>query len=157
MLVEHSFITTIDQADALNKASMMLVELGFTPEMQSDARIVSFRRGALNARQTKKMHQSPQRVMVEFDRGRISFAATMEEVPQFRKHRRVLESCLVALATLLEKCLAGCVLGEVRGEWDAIHVEMARQDKSRRRLIIVVWSIIAVILIGVITLAVVVS
>lgn len=144
MLVEHAFVTTLEAGPALEEATMLFKSLGFEMEEQSDRLLVA-RKGVKNAARAKSAAELPQRIRLEFDRGRIQLAATIEE------HRKVGDlhrDLLLAMVNLLESRLAKRTpLAEAMAPWQAL-VEKSARAAARRRLIsrIIIWGLILVLL-----------
>lgn len=156
MLLEYSFITTAEQSEAFQFASDVMAVLGFLHDPMAGANSLSWSRGVKVGRKAKKLHEVPQRVMLSFDRGRITVAATIEEVPQFAKEKKVLEAYLIALANTLDMCIGQrMTIENVRQQWDAANEEMAVRDKKRRRA--QVWRITIALLFVAMLFAVVIA
>jgi hypothetical protein len=84
MVVEHTFITTIEGHDALRMAWELLVSRGFAPlpppeaaQRPHSANAVELRRGRENPDRAKSVVELPQFVRVEWDRGRVTVAASI--------------------------------------------------------------------------------
>src|ERR1041385_7975041 len=83
MLVEHTFVTTLDAQAALSAAADLLTSRGFVAQKSAAFQMgggwndVEFDRGRTNAARAKSMLELPHHVRMEFDRGRISLAASI--------------------------------------------------------------------------------
>ena len=84
MVVEHTFITTIEGHDALRMAWELLVSRGFAPlppleaaQLPHSPNAVELRRGRENPDRAKSVVELPQFVRVEWDRGRVTVAAAI--------------------------------------------------------------------------------
>src|SRR5689334_21573109 len=84
MVVEHTFITTLSAPDALRLASQFLSQRGFVATAQEafaigagDAwNVLEMTRGQKKARRAKSIVVYPQTLRLEWDRGRVSVAAS---------------------------------------------------------------------------------
>ena len=139
MLVEHKFVTTAEQEAAFQAVEMFLTEIGFGVEYRSGPAL-RFRRGREKAHPKYSPVEWPQAVHVEFDRGRVSVAASLTE---FRQRKPEMEGLLVALVTCIEGLLAmGSSLDDARGQYAmaAARVdEYFRKVRLRRRITIGVF------------------
>jgi hypothetical protein len=84
MVVEHTFITTLEGHDALRMAWELLLSRGFSPLPQQEMaarppapNAVELRRGRENPERAKSIVELPQFVRVEWDRGRVVVAASI--------------------------------------------------------------------------------
>ena len=134
MIVEHAFISTRDSAEVQASARDLLSMLGFSPTETSgpatpDCLDVS--RGRRHARQAVyRLDEQPQRVRVEFDRGRVTIAASIE--PHGRPHDLHRE-LLLLLASLIERRVAGGAnLAELRTPWENLDERIRRYNRKRR-------------------------
>src|SRR3712207_6576985 len=83
MVVEHVFVTTLEAPDALTRASEFLAAGGFVVQEQKAFPLggwnaVEVTRGKSNAARAKSVEELPQRVRVEWDRGRVTVAAYIQ-------------------------------------------------------------------------------
>ena len=90
MLVEHTFVTTMDAAEALAAVSDLLRARGFAPDdppgraaagagpvpPSASPNMLELRRGKKNPARAKSALELPQHVRVEWDRGRVVVAAS---------------------------------------------------------------------------------
>jgi hypothetical protein len=134
MIVEHAFITTRDGAEVQASARDLLSMLGFSPTGPSGpARPdhLDLSRGRRHARQAVyRLELQPQRVRIEFDRGRVTVAASIE--PHGRPdnlHREL----LVMLATLIEeRVVGGADPAELRARWEELHARIQGYNRKKR-------------------------
>jgi hypothetical protein len=103
MIVEHTFITTRPAQDALNAAETLLASLHFAPSGDQSALAREWRRGGTTARRARGLSDLPQRIRLEFDRGRVSVAGSVE---LRRKQQRSPRDAMVAITVALERLLA---------------------------------------------------
>ncbi len=103
MLVEHTFITTVDSGPAMLAVADTLAHCGFSMTEQADG-VLAARRGCAHASRARTVSQLPQTIRVEFDRGRVMLAINAEE---HRKPGPLLAQLLVTLATAIENSTAG--------------------------------------------------
>src|SRR6266550_777518 len=83
MLVEHAFITTLEASDALQLASRFLNARGFEAVAQNAFalgpggwNVLEMTRGKRKAQRAKSVVDLPQQVRLEWDRGRVTVAAS---------------------------------------------------------------------------------
>lgn len=158
MIVEHEFVTTQGQETALAAAAAFLGAGGFMREHgasasdQTQSPMLDLRRGKKNAARARSVSELPQRLILQFDRGRITIAAsivanhvwggrsrwhvgldlaTAGETPQkMRMHQRL----LLGIVQGLEKLLAENQSDEsARVEWLAAEVEIMQAARKRRK------------------------
>src|SRR5258706_11125966 len=83
MVVEHTFVTTMQDREALAAATGLLNSRGFTAvgeqafSMDGTWNNVELRRGKAKAARSKSILDLPLNVRIEYDRGRISVAAAI--------------------------------------------------------------------------------
>lgn len=147
MLLEHSFVTTRDVGPVMEDTKEMLSSFGFAIEMR-DEHSLQVWRGLPNPARAKNPNQLPQKVRVEFDRGRVIVAALIEE--RNRKFGRFSADMMTALASCLEGMLCeGRSLQEVRAPWDEVQIRIAnlvaRQKRSNLIAIVILIGIILAI------------
>ena len=134
MIVEHAFITTRDSAEVQASAGDLLSMLGFSPTSHSGPEPpehLDLSRGRRHARQAVyRLEMQPQRVRIEFDRGRVTVAASIE--PHGRPHDLHRE-LLVLLATLIEERVArGADRAELRVRWEDLHDRIQGYNRKKR-------------------------
>ena len=161
MVVEHTFITTVEGHDALRMAWELLVSRGFGPLPAAEAaqrppvhNAVELRRGRENPDRAKSVVELPQFVRVEWDRGRVTVAASI--TPRTAWGRQYApgaivskplsarepdqENLLLAVVGSLEMLLAHgrapaeCVAGLDQIQYQL--VEMARRKRRRNWMIL---------------------
>ena len=131
MVVEHTFITTMEAADALATAGRALVSEGFEVQQASDR--------ALTARRVSGS-RFPGRVHLEWDRGRVNVAVSIEVQ---KKPTTQQTSILINLAQALEKLLTGASDTDV--EFDAWRSSSHKASTRVRRGRWVVYLLLAFI------------
>ena len=152
MLAEHSFITTAEAEPALRAADELLCALGFVREPGPAERVYEYRRGLARAARAKKVSDLPQRVRLEYDRGRVTLAAAVEEQ---RKGGDLHRARLLALADVVEAVVGrGRSLPEARLPWDAVDERIEAQAAAQRRRVRVLIVVLLVIVFGLIGLIV---
>jgi hypothetical protein len=90
MVIEHTFVTTLDAHEALTAASNLLQSGGFLVKNNSAFQIgtwtdLEVSRGRKTAARAKDATQCPQQLRMEFDRGRVNIAASI--TPMDRRNR----------------------------------------------------------------------
>src|SRR3954452_20642571 len=84
MVIEHQFVTTMEGSDAMRAASEFLTARGFAVKGQNDFAVgggwttLEVIRGKSNAARAKSIAELPQRLRLDYDRGRVTVAATLE-------------------------------------------------------------------------------
>ncbi|NQT11772.1 MAG: DUF1343 domain-containing protein [Planctomycetes bacterium] len=101
MLVEHVFVTTMEMSEAMERTAELLESLGFRIDSVSGDSICAVR-GRKNAN-TRKIFLLPQAVTVQFDRGRITIAASI--TPRGGKDLPVHTTFVTALVRAIEGLL----------------------------------------------------
>lgn len=101
-------------------------ECGMRPHL---ARRVEFAKGKKNARKSMfAMEQDPQRVFVEFDRGKISIAAAVEP---YRKAEKMHEAMMVLIATRTELAVRG-EEGANEHEWQELMTRVKKRNFRKK-------------------------
>ena len=83
MVIEHSFVTTLDSAEALESSFRFLESRGFSPNngdnlrSQVTANRLELKRGKENPARARNVSELPQSIRLDFDRGRISLAISI--------------------------------------------------------------------------------
>jgi len=132
MIIEHTFVTTFEGDAALDVAARLLASFYFEITARDES-ILQARRGASNAGRAKNACELPQRVRIEFDRGRITLAASIEPG---RKPKPEHAALMKLLATTMEAYL--CRPAEqdaARAAWWQLEQKIV-SDARRRRLIL---------------------
>jgi hypothetical protein len=151
MLVEHTFVTTLDEAATVQRAQEVLTGLGFASSSSDGQAGPAYQRGLKNPARARRVDHLPQRAVLTFDRGRVCFAASTEEARRLRKDDELQKRMLLSLARLLERCVGGLEdLELVRADWDDLHARIGEHHRRRSS-----WNrVITVILLGVILVSV---
>ena len=166
MIVEHTFITTLEGDDAIKRISDFLFQRGFTvvPKsafgLDAQTRTITLTRGRAKAAKAKSIDELPQEVRVEWDRGRVIVAASIEpherssfsmssahikpDSPKLYVHREL----LMVIATSLETLLSNQDLQmlEPRWKWMGELIEQDRLKRRRRRRI--GWTLLILLLLS---------
>jgi hypothetical protein len=138
MLAEHTFVTTLTDAEALDRGQRFLEALDFEIESRLVQQLTA-RRGKSRAHRGR-IDQLPQRVKLDFDRGRVVLAASIEI---HGKSKQLHQDLLLAIARALE---ANLVRGEDFSAFDELTDVQQRieNDAHHRRvgaiiIIVLVW------------------
>jgi len=170
MLVEYSFITTLEAIDAMRLASEFLTGRGFLVERSNAFALDGGGWNALEVRlekrkgkaRTKTAVDLKQVVRLEWDRGRISMAALSLLAPgintglstrpsrdkTFEADQRQL---LLAIARAMELVVGGQRPDQGAAEWDRAEQEVTAQAATKRRrnqpliIFVVILAVIAII------------
>jgi hypothetical protein len=172
-------VTTLEAHDAMNAAMQFLSRHGFMNEQrqgfvvgQEQWNVLDMRRGASNARKAKSVKDLPQRVHLEYDRGRITVAASIEPSAAWGgrssfsttasdgnpRKMHIHQSLLMNLVTGLEAVLVKSQPVEEASQgllFTERHALEEARYRSRRN-----WIVLGVILlffVGIITLVVVMN
>ncbi len=181
MVVEHEFVTTLEQEEVMRLASEFLAWGGFQPgpipsENHPAAPFGSergYRRGVQKAEQAHSVAALPQRIIIRFDRGRVFVAATItashtwggnngfriglgldhaqENQDRMQLHRQLLLALVTGLETRITR---GTPPGEAGGEWSRVEAEIARIAKLKRRNDAIGCGVLALIVVGMVTIAI---
>lgn len=151
MVIEHTFITTMDAPEAMRAATEMLRSRGFEsaagaafPVGSVEWDSLEMRRGKSNPARAKNVAELPQGVRLHWDRGRVSVAISItasaewglgghatvasERPAKMRLHQEL----LTAIAVSLEQRLAQRQEpATAMAEWE--RVEAMIRDAARRR------------------------
>jgi hypothetical protein len=176
VVVEHVFITTMEAHEAMLAALAMLQSHGFSASAAARAFEVAapgqtappvwdqleVTRGNKKIARAKSVADLPQSVRLEWDRGRVTVAASIASVlpgrsggsfafsaegVQTKKLNRHVD-LMTSLATSLEALLARREpLEQARITWDAAEARMA-EDLHRRRRNGAIAGIVALVIIG---------
>lgn len=152
MVVEHIFVTTYDLADAMDMADDVLLDQGFKASSGTGpAR--EWTRGLTTAKNNVRVSDLPQRVRMEFDRGRVMLAASIEE--RHREKTKLHEALLLGVAGAVEARLAGQSLEQSRALVAAPQADIEklfRRQRTGRRIAI---GFLLAIILGIVVLCVV--
>jgi hypothetical protein len=83
VVIEHSFVTTLDSTQALESSFRFLQSRGFSPNNgdivrpQVSADRLELKRGKENPARARNVSELPQSIRLDFDRGRISLAISI--------------------------------------------------------------------------------
>jgi hypothetical protein len=151
MVVEHAFITTLEAPDALRLASQFLSSRGFEATAQGAFamgaegwNVLEMTRGKKRAQRAKSVVEYPQQVRLEWDRGRVTVAASAfsPQEAQARtwnarpkgKPAQFQQQLLLGLCIHLQQLLESQLdLTQVAYAWTASEEQLQKQDRSRRR------------------------
>ena len=165
MVVEHTFVTTLEAPDALRSVSSMLHDLGFVADAQNAFTVeqswnaVELRRGNAKSRRGKGILQWPQQVRVEWDRGRVDVAVAVHPPPRGRldsnvtkiskKQNALVEQWLMALAQSIELLLAQ-QLPPSQAQANLVLLEQDLNEQARRskRTSMIVLTLVLVFFVG---------
>jgi hypothetical protein len=150
MLVEHAFITTLDEQTTWSAAADLLRECGFTISRRQDVPGIEAVRGQRTPQQAKTISELPQEVRIAFDRGRVALAISAQQ--RHKSTTAVLGDMLVSLAEALENRIArGMPSPEARARWDDIAARIIRDRRRTVRTNTIVFLAIVGVLAGLIT------
>jgi hypothetical protein len=173
MVIEHTFVTTMEPGDAMRTAADLLARRGFVSAAGSAFAVGSgewntleMRRGKTRAAKAKNIAQLPQVAHVQWDRGRVSVVLSIEPSAVWGggsfsigfgldmgassgnpKKMKLHTELLMAIARALEGVLAQRQAPEaVLGEWDRVEAEIQRAAKRRfwRNTIILICFLLAI-------------
>ena len=177
MVVEHTFVTTLEAPEAMRAVGTMLAELGFVAEVQNAFAMetawnaIELRRGAAKSRRGRGLLQWPQQVRVEWDRGRVEVAVAIHPPPRGRldtnatklgkKQSAAVEQWMVTLAQAIESLL-GHKLPQPEAQAGLVRLEqeLAEKDRNARRnsmIVIIVAVTFCVAAVAILVAAVVSS
>lgn len=122
-------------------------ECGMRPHL---ARRVEFSKGVKNPRKSMfALETDPQRVFVEFDRGKVTVAAAVES---YRKAEKLHSEMMVLVATHTERAVRDNASGE-SPEWQELMGRIKKRNRRKRlpqRIVIgVLVLIIAAVIVGI--------
>ncbi len=178
MVVEHSFITTMESREALTTASAMLQSLGFQVKNSNAFQMgewndLEVSRGKPNSGRAKDITQCLHRIRLEFDRGRVNLAASIQPMTRgnrtFRiggvfsgagansvadlpaKKQRAYSDLLLIIAHSLEALLTQrSQPQEASQRWIAYEQEVRETARSaRKRSTIIALSVLGVFIAGI--------
>jgi hypothetical protein len=166
MVVEHSFVTTLDAPQALQAASAFLAQRGFVsantsafPMTDPTWTSLKMTRGK-TTRRARSISELPQSLRLDFDRGRVTLALSItpsaawgagsfySEPKPTSKRLRLHRELLAAIATALESLLAHrAPAPQAAAPWDTVEAEVARVARRRKvRNGVVLASIVLLVL-----------
>ena len=152
MILEHTFVTTLEAKDALSQASKLLTENGFELEPESSFSMdgawnrIKLRRGKKSPQKARHICELPQRIQMDYDRGRIVTALQIEAMPvgsfwhvssepnaNSRKARPH-----IALMTRISQTLEALLVHrvdprEAAQQWKQLEAELIKEGMQKRR------------------------
>ncbi|MEW6249264.1 MAG: hypothetical protein AB1716_01340 [Planctomycetota bacterium] len=151
MIVEHTFITTLEPGECERLATGLLEACGFRRDSAAQGGL-EFRRGAKSPEKAGRPDLAPQTVRVEYDRGRVVVAASLTPARKPSPEQRDL---LLTVAGALEAVLAqGRAVDEAQEPWLAVHQRIAARVRRRDRQVNFLVGGIVAFLVAVIALLV---
>lgn len=167
MVVEHVFITTLEAPEALQTASQFLARRGFSARPQEGFamgaggawNVLEMVRGTHNPRKAKSVLHYPQTIRLEWDRGRVTVAASSTSYQEARsdylgrrnkgKSAQWQQQVLVGLVTHLQHLLEGRVDPDaLASTWTAQEDELHDADRRRRRRNVWLALVIVTLFVG---------
>lgn len=155
MLVEHTFITTLDAAEAMGTASAFLQARGFTVPPKTSFPVggwttLEVRRGVTNAAKAKSTIEVPQQIHMQWDRGRVEVAASATPRPRgsgklvtgvvragdlggTSKKDAAVGQMLLTYAHALDLLLAQRQPEQAAAAWDAFDAQLRELAQAQRR------------------------
>lgn len=183
MVVEHSFVTTLPQDQAMSAAANFLSDRGFISTKQSAFSMapqtsawetIEMRRGVASARRAKSVSELPHTIRIDFDRGRMTLAmsivanhawggigfllSTPAGEPGNPKRMKLHQQLLTSIALGLERLLAGGLPPQQAAEdWDAAEAAIAVARRKRRRRNIILLCVFFLFIAAIIALPILAS
>src|SRR5688572_22889522 len=175
MVVEHTFVTTLSDHEALGAATTLLGSRGFSAvgggafPMDGAWTHVELTRGKTNPARAKSIAELPQNVRIEFDRGRICMAASVtpwqrggrEQIPgemTTRSNKRphpLQQELLLALVAAMELLLVHRAPPErCVARLDQVEANIQEYARRMRRRHWIIAGIVLAIIAGAIALIV---
>lgn len=180
MVVEHVFVTVLESADALKRASDYLSARGFAvaPDSAGGFTVggenpawttLEMQRGKTSSGRAKNIAQLPQKIRIEWDRGRMTVALSIaasaawggssfmltNQTPGNLKKMQLHIRLLNAIAIGLEHLLAYNGTGQPEyADWDATEKEILAVARRRKIRTIIILLLVFLMLGAVITIAV---
>ncbi len=157
MILEHTFVTTFDDAKVIQQIDAIFVAMRFMRE-PGEPLHRQYHNGRSNPRTARKISDLPIRVWVNCDRGRISLAASIEESPRYRKQRNLLRDELFAIADACERLLKDAEPPDSAlarwSELDRRFEQLDRQRKRRERMLLIgILAFVFIVIAGLVILA----
>jgi len=150
MIVEHTFVTTLEEPEAMSAAAEMLQGAGF---FDRPGPAPAARQWAHGLERPRNAAQAWKLVRLSYDRGRIAFAASA----RFARpdHAKLYEPVLVGLANAAETLLAARrpaddALAPVRDAIGAVYA----YDRRRRLHTLIAFGVIGAAVAGAVALLV---
>jgi hypothetical protein len=177
VLIEHVFVTTLDAGDAFRAASEFLARGAFVlsdgqPASPDGAvRVLDAARGKRNAARALSVPDLPQRLRLEWDRGRITVAAAIEyfarsllllsrseppaDSPRIKPHVELLNAIVLGLDEVLTR---GTTVDEAAAPWMALErrlrIEGAAARRTHRLILLVLLATFVVVIVFAIAVSV---
>ena len=160
MVVEHVFVTTLGATDAMRMAAEFLASRGFINSEQSAFQVgqtewtaLEMRRGRKTASHNRGVLDRPHSVRLEYDRGRVVVAASIDartrsfwmgtgrELSSSSTRAQPYVNLLMTITQSLEQLLAnGRSPEQAAAPWTVLDSELAASDRTyRRRRVITLW------------------
>ena len=141
MIVEHTFVTPLEAADAFAAAEKIIEPLAFTRDLDSGS-TRAWRRGKDDAARVHSLDKLPQRLRMDFDRGRVAVAAAVD---LGRLNHALPPQLMVALTLAFERAMAlGQTPAQAGEDVGRIQASILRRDRRVR----LGWMITGVVIIG---------
>jgi hypothetical protein len=133
MLAEHSFVSRLEADDVRRRCTAQLEALGFACDVPPDA-LLHGQRGGVTVGPARAPAEWPLHVRVQYDRGRVAVAASLDE-SRAKKPGPAGERLLLELLRLLEAAACGAPeTGEAARSWiDLLAATQAEQAAGRAR------------------------
>lgn len=146
MVVEHTFVTTMEAPEALNAASSVLQSFGFQAMPQSAFQMngawsaVEVQRGTARFRRGRGIRDWPQKIRVEWDRGKVEVAASIAPPARGRldsnpsrlsgKEAVLVQQLLITISHTVELLLVHRLPAEqAQAAWAQLERELDEQAK----------------------------
>jgi hypothetical protein len=133
VVVEHNFVTTLPRDQALGRASAFLSRGGFAAQTQTAFALdqtawtsIEVKRGKPIPSMSLAIPDLPQKISLEWDRGRVSVAASISDQHSAKKRAAMMLSIVQGLENLLAK---GHSEDQAIGEWYRIDTELRRSGR----------------------------
>ncbi|HYE31893.1 MAG TPA: hypothetical protein VEH27_10720 [Methylomirabilota bacterium] len=178
MIVEHTFVTTLDEARAFQVAADFLAQRGFIPSPQredaapANRSSLTMSRGKKSEGRARSVAELPQALHLEYDRGRVTVAiritpsagwggrplvgaqAEVTEKDITNPARLKLHYDLVtAIATGLEKLLASQVSAQEAARcWEQAEARIAEAAQRRKKQNAITLLILVLVFAGALTM-----
>lgn len=169
MVIEHSFVTTLEAAPAMEAAHATLRRHGFARSTFGAADSVELRRGKTSASRAKTVAELPQAVRIHWDRGRVTMALSIDNYAMWgaqasltgssnSKKLKLHTELLTAIAVALEKVLVHRLPIEMAAaDWDRIEKDIIDTARRRTRRMWIIFAIIMAVFAAIITTAIMAS
>lgn len=177
MVIEHTFVTTLDASEALQAASSFLEQCGFSAASPTRPSSLEMRRGKSNPGRARSVAELPQSIRLDFDRGRIGLALSITPSPawgggswlnseveikatdqKLLKRMKLHTDMLIAIAGGLEKILVHRAAADVASrEWAEAEeriADAARRRKRRNMVVATCLSLFVAMILGLVVYSV---